>query len=123
MSALSDTVTELCVSFGLQPGDLPSGSHMALSIDALGQLHFEEREEELLVYLAREIEVGTNRLSVLRAALAAVHFHNALPLPVQAALHGNALVFVTRFQDHEMSLQDLERALEVLGSLQDEARA
>lgn len=123
MSTLSDAVSELCASFGLRPGDLPRGQHTALSIGALGQLHFEEREEELLVYLARDIEVGADRLNVMRAALSATHFHNALPLPVQAALHGDALIFMTRFHDHEVSVQDLERALEVLGGLQDEARA
>ena len=123
MSQLSDAVAELCAGFGLPATALPGGQHVALSVGALGELHFEEQDEELLVYLARDIEVGADRLSVLRAALAAVHFHKALPFPVQAALRGDALIFLARFQDHQMDLQDLERALEVLGTLQDEARA
>lgn len=123
MSALRDTVADLCTGFGLPLHELPGGEHMALSIGASGQLHFEEQDEELLVYLARAIEVGADRLAVMRSALAAVHFHNALPFPVQAALHGDALVFLTRFQFHHLTRQDLERALEVLSQLQDRARA
>lgn len=122
MSAMSDTVKELCTSFGLPSHDLPRGSHVALSIGAMGEVHFEEQEEELLVYLTRPIDVGDDRLSILRGALHAVHFHNVLPVPVQAALHGNELVFVARLQNHEIDLPALERTLELLSGLQEKAR-
>jgi len=122
MSALGEIVTELCAGFGLRAHDLPGGRHTALSITDLGELHLEEEDEELLVYLARDIEVGADRLALLRAALAAVHFHNALPFAVQAALHRDALVYLTRFRAHQVTLQELEHALEVLSGLQDKAR-
>lgn len=123
MSAITDAVAELCGSFGMNPARIDMEGHLALSIQGVGEVHFEDGGEELMVCLARNVEVDEDRLDVQRNALEAVHLHHVLPMPVQAAMHGDRLVFLARIDAHELNLPVLQRAIEVLGGLQDRARA
>ena len=123
MSAIADSMGELIASMGLDPGRVRLDGHLALSVEGLGDLHFEEAEDELLMYLAREIQVDEDALDVQRKAMSLVHFHNVLPFPVQVARLEESLVMLTRIQAHDIDLPRLQRAVDLLGELQDKARA
>lgn len=123
MSAVEEAVGALYETLGLDPNQMPVDGHVAMEIDDFGQLHIETHGEELLIYLRRAIDVADDRYEVQLAALDAVHYHHVLPFPVQVATHGTALVFLARFSRQSVDAASLERAFELLGELQDTARA
>ncbi len=119
MSALDTAIGDFGTLLGFDPGDLADREHVAFDIDGLGELHVEKRDETLVIYLARPISVGVDRLQLYRKALRAVHFENRLPARVQCAHHRDNLIFVARHDAHEVTLPTLERTFELLIELHD----
>ncbi len=119
MSMLDTAIADFGSVLGFNPGDLENRDHVAIDMDGSGQLHVERRDEHLLVYLAREIDVGVDRLTLYRTALRSVHFENGLPARVQCALHGDSLVFLVRYDADEVSAQSLEATVDILTELHD----
>ena len=117
------SVAELCqATFGIDLADGAARDHITLAINEVGALHFEDRGDELLIYLARDIAAGEDRLRIQRAALSAVHHQNATPWPVQAGWRDQALIFLTRLPAREAVFTDLEGAIELLAALQNEVQ-
>lgn len=123
MSAMTHAIDAVTACFRLEPPASTDHRHLALSIDGMGRLHLEENGEGVILYLARDIEVGADRAAVQTRALEAVHFHKRHPRDVQVAAREDALVFITRLDGSEIDLPAMEATVELLGRLHDEARA
>lgn len=123
MSVLDTAIADFGSILGFEPRDLADRDHVAIAIEGIGELHVERREENLLVYLSREIHVGTDRLELYYSALRAVHFENALPVRVQCALYKDNLVFLARYDADEVSIPSLEASLDLLVDLHDSVAA
>ena len=123
MTMIGAAVTDFGDEIGLPLEDLPEGAHIALSIEGTGQVHFEHRNEQLVIYTARGLDVALDRYEVYKTALRAIHFERRLPVRVQCALHDDALVFATRFDEDEVDPQAIELAIVTLADLQQQVRA
>lgn len=119
MSIISAALEDLGTRIGIGPGGIAADGHVALKIGDLDEVHLEQQEETLLVYVARTIDVGRDRLELYSAALRAVHFDNRIPVRVQCALHEDKLIFLAQYDDDEVDVPGLERALELLSELHD----
>lgn len=119
---IAEAVSALCASFGLDADRLPKKDHVALDIEDFGQLHIENRGEELLLYLRRPIDVGADKHSIYSHALEIIHHDRLPPFPVQVAAKDGALVFLARFDEQAVDVSALEQAVETLGELHDRAR-
>ena len=120
---VSPSVAEFCqATFGIELNDADAREHIALSIADLGRLHFEDHGGELLIYLARDVVPGDDRLRLQRGALRAVHEQHVGAQPVQVGMRGNELVFVARLDAREAARNDLEDTVELLAELQAQAR-
>ena len=123
MSMLDAAMADFGTLLGFDPADLTDRAHVAVAIDGIGELHVERRDEMLLVYLARDIEVGRDRLELYRSALREVHFENGLPARVQCALHHDSLIFLALYEADEVGLQALEQSLDLLIELHESVRS
>ena len=119
MSALDTAIGDLGTILGFDPAALANRDHVAVSIEGAGTLHAERQDETLLLYLSRPIPVGADRPALYRDALRAVHFEHRLPARVQCALHDNALIFLARFDAHELDMPAIEQGLDLLIDLHD----
>jgi type III secretion system chaperone SycN len=114
---ISTALDELGARIGLDPSVFAGNGHIALKFGELEEVHFEPREETLVMYVSRAIDVGRDRLELFSAALRAVHYDNRLPARVQCALHEDKLVFLAQYDSDEVDLPELEKALELLSEL------
>ncbi len=122
MTMIGASVSDFGSGLGLELDELGRGGHVALAIRDVGQVHFEHLNEQLLVYMSRPIDVALDRLGVWKAALRAVHVSQRVPVRVQCSLHGDDLVFLARYEEHEVDRPALERALDVLSDLHQKVR-
>ena len=122
MTMIGAAVADFGSGLGLTIAGFDEGSHFALAIDDIGQVHFEHQPERLLVYVSRPINVALDRFVVAKAALRAVHFDHRLAVRAQCALHGDDLVFIAQFEKVEVDQPTLELALQTLGALHDKVR-
>ncbi len=119
MSMLDAAMDDFGTLLGLDAAVFSGREHLAVEIEGAGELHVERRDEALLVYLSRPLEVGVDKLQVYKSALRRVHFENGLDVRVQCGLHGEHLVFLARYDGDELTMQALEHAIEVLINLHD----
>lgn len=86
-----------------------------------GTLYLEQRTDELLVYLGRELDLREHGRARLTQALHLCHYRHQWPFVIQAGLRQESqLVFIARLARHEVSLPALEQALELLTRLHDQ---
>ncbi len=120
MSYVDDTVRQFGKMMGFSGLSLGEDGRMALAFERRGTLLVEKAGGEVLVSLSRE--VPAHRPGVLEKAMALCHYASGLPLMVNPALDKNRrLFFACRMPEREFSVPALERALEVLTHLQDQA--
>ncbi|MEM9840701.1 MAG: hypothetical protein AAF830_16325 [Pseudomonadota bacterium] len=122
MSAMTAALDAVAACFQLSPPRTRDSDHLALSIDGVGRLHLERNGENVLLYLAKDIDVGADRAAVQTRALDAVHFHRRHSRDVQVASRGDALVFITRLESSEIDLHAMEATIDLLSRLHEEAR-
>ena len=121
MTMIGDAVNALNEAFQLSPPSQFDG-HIVFSIVGMGRLDLEERGDELLISLARDISNGDDRLAIQRAALSAVHYKHDLQPPVQASMHKDTLVFSTRLDADETDVPAIDHALQQLHELHEKVR-
>lgn len=121
MTMIGDAVNALNEAFQLSPPSQFDG-HTVFSIDGMGRLDLEERGDELLISLARDISNGDDRLAIQRAALSSVHYKHDLQPPVQASMHKDTLVFSTRLDADETDVPAIDHALQQLHELHEKVR-
>ena len=102
--------------------DLESREHIALHVDALGELHFEQTDEEILVSLARPFEPGAEILKVQTKALRKVHPDATHGARFQVGRRGERLVFIARLPAQSGSRRDLDEAVALLGTMHDDVQ-
>ena len=115
--AIADHVRE---TMNMDLPDLESREHIALHVDALGELHFEQTEDEIVVSLARPFEPGAEILRVQTEALRKVHPDVTRGARFQVGRRGERLVFIARLAAQSTSRRDLDKAVALLGSMHDE---
>lgn len=118
MSPVSEVLTEFGRSLGLTNFRWPESGTAAFAFDARGTLYLEERDETLLVYLARNLDLHRRGPDPFKNALQLCHYRHQWPFVVQAGLRDEAqLVFLARLPVREVTLPALEQALELLTRL------
>lgn len=100
--------------------DLESREHLALQVDSLGELHFEQTGEEIVVSLARPFEPGAEILKVQTEALRKVHPDATHGARFQVGRRGERLVFIARLAAQSASRRDLDEAVRLLGAMHDD---
>ena len=103
------------------PG-LESHEHIALQVDALGELHFEQTDDEILVSLARPFEPGADILKVQTEALRKVHPDVTNGARCQVGRRGDRLVFLARLAAQGTDRRDLDDAVVLLGAMHDDVQ-
>ncbi|MEM8985368.1 MAG: hypothetical protein AAGC95_01475 [Pseudomonadota bacterium] len=121
MTAISDAVNALNEAFQLSPPSQFDG-HIVFSIDGMGRLDLKEHGDELVISLAREISNGADRLAIQRTALQSVHYKHGLEPQVQASMHKNTLVFISRLSADESNVPAIDHALQQLHELHEKVR-
>ncbi|HOB61137.1 MAG TPA: type III secretion chaperone SycN [Candidatus Competibacteraceae bacterium] len=120
MSAASMVLTEFGQSLGLTDFRWPDAGMAAFAFDARGTLYLEERDEVLLVYLVRPLDPHRRSPELLKSALRLCHYRQQWPYVVQAGLQDESqLVFLARLPVREVTLPELEQALDLLTRLHD----
>lgn len=118
MNAASEVLTAFGRSLGLADFRWPDAGMAAFEFDARGTLYLEQREETLLVYLTRTLDLHQCGPELLKSALRLCHYQHQWPYIVQTGLRGESqLVFLARFLVREITLPELEQALELLTHL------
>ena len=118
MSLSSAALEEFGHSLGLPDLQWPQSGVLALNFDMRGTLFLEDHDNELLVYLVRQIRQPEQTFTILKTALRRCHYRQGLPFAVQAGLRGETdLVFLVRLASRDVSLPELEQVLEILTNL------
>ncbi|MCB1804805.1 MAG: type III secretion chaperone SycN [Candidatus Competibacteraceae bacterium] len=118
MSLNSAVLTEFGQNLGLADLQWPQSGVLALDFDVRGTLYLEDRDDDLLLYLARLITQPEQTLAILKTALQRCHYRQGLPYAVQPGLRGETeLVFLVRLPSREVTLPELERVLDTLTTL------
>lgn len=104
----------------LTPSDTPGGA-VQMTFGADGLLCLEPTDDDLLIYLAREIP--PHETDIKARALALIGPDKLWARPVQVGSRGpDRLLFLVRVPQHEASLATLEEVLEILVRLHAAAR-
>lgn len=118
MNAASEALTAFGRSLGLRDFRWPESGIAAFAFAARGTLYLEERDETLLVYLVRTVDLRQSSPELLKTTLRLCHYRQQWPYVVQAGLQDEArLVFLARLPAREVTLPDLEQVLELLTRL------
>jgi len=113
---IEDTLRRFGKNMGLGGLSFNEDGVCCLEMERTGELYIEQREEDVFVYLARQVPYP--EASLLRKALGLVHFRNGYPLPVAAGVKGDdRLIFVTWVDGRDFSLPVLEDAFRLLKNL------
>ena len=125
MNTNQEVVAELGRSLGIEGLAMPEGRPLALRFDRRGSLYVEDRDEILLVYLARDIDLGADRAAGRpEACLRLCHYSQGLAYPVHPGLRAErTLVFLVRLPSEQVTLPEIERVLELLSDLHEKVRA
>lgn len=116
--AITDHVRE---TMNIDLPDLQNRNHIALHVDALGELHFEENDDEIVISLARRFEPGADILKIQTEALRKVHPDATSGRRLQVGRRGERLVFIMRLAAQSASRRDLDEAVTLLGAMHDSA--
>ena len=120
MSLSDEVLAEFGRSMGMEGLAWPESGVVVLDFANRGVLYLEDRDETLLIYLSRDIDMRDGKLKFLSTALRLCHYRQGLPYVVQVGLRGeSSLVFLVRLSAYELTLPELERVLEVLSDLHD----
>ena len=117
--AIADHVREV---MNIDLPDLESREHIALHVDAFGELHFEQTDEEIVVSLARPFESGAEMLKVQTEALRKVHPDVTRGARYQVGRRGDRLVFIARLPAQSTSRRDLDEVVARLGAMHDDVQ-
>ena len=118
MNATSEVLTEFGRSLGLAGFRWPDAGMAAFEFDVRGTLYLEERDETLLIYLTRNLDLRHCGPDLFKTALRLCHYRHQWPYTVQVGLRGESqLVFLARLPAREVTLPALEQALELLTRL------
>lgn len=125
MNPISEALTAFGHSLGLTDFRWPEASGMAVfAFDERGTLYVEVRDETVLLYLSRELARHQPRLELLKNALRLCHYQHQWPYAAQAGLRGETqLVFLARLPARQVTLPELEQALELLTRLHERCAA
>ena len=90
---------------------------LCLEMERRGKLYLEQKDEGLLIYLAREVSVHIGDLAT--RALSECHFRSGLPFELQVGLRGeDQLVLLTHVPRQHCTSTVLEAALALLTRMQ-----
>ena len=121
MSWIAQTLDEFGRSIGLAGLHPDAGGLVSLRIGSDRRLDLRVLEEEVLLLLARPVQV-IDRLPILRRALDTCHVRHGWSLPVRAGLtRDGQLAFIARLPAREFSLPALEQAYDLLERLHERA--
>ncbi|WP_142848248.1 type III secretion chaperone SycN [Telmatospirillum sp. J64-1] len=121
MSWVAQTIAEFGRSIGIDNLQPDAAGLVQMAFDSGDRLCFEEVEDELLVYLIREVDSHDPALKL--RALALCGEIRQWEWPVQAGLRGaDRLVFLVRLPQRAVSLNVLEQSLDLLTRLHAMAR-
>jgi len=122
MNLNSGVLAEFGDSLGLGALSWPDSGVMEIAFESRGRLFLEERGDDLLIYLTRELDAPDRMAEILRNALGLCHYRKGLPYSVHAGLRGEStLSFLVRMDAYAVTLPELERILELLTTLHDKA--
>jgi len=118
----AELLNELGENLGIEGLEWPQSGTVGLEFDERGTLCLENVDDELLVYLVRNIERRDGGAERLQSALRLCHYREGLPFTVHAGLKGEDLLsFAVRLPSRETTLPELELVLETLTRLHDDA--
>ncbi len=118
MEWIHTTIRDFGRNMGIDDLRLNAAGTLAMHMEGQGDLFLETADNVVLVYLARPQHDLSREMS--SKALELCHYRENHPLPVHAALHGDAtLVFLVHIADKEFTLPTLELAIGLLGRLHD----
>ncbi len=125
MNPISAALTAFGRNLGLTDFRWPEASGVAaFAFDQRGTLYVETRDETVLLYLSRELARHQHRLEWLKNALRLCHYQHQWPYTAQAGLRGETqLVFLVRLPARQVTLPELEQALELLTRLHERCAA
>jgi type III secretion system chaperone SycN len=120
MTWADDALGRFGQTLGIEGLSFDGGDSVRMEFEASGALYFERLDEEILIYLVRELERPD--VDVLARALALCHWRHNHPFPVHAGLHGERqLAFAIRIPQSEFDVPTIERVISFLRPLHDAA--
>lgn len=120
MNACGETLTEFGRNLGLADFRWPNSGVAVFEFATRGTLYLEEQDDNLLIYLARSLDIHQRTPDLLKTALRLCHYQNQWPCAVQVGLWNESqLMFLARLSLCEVALPELERTLEMLTRLQE----
>lgn len=114
-----NVVSELGEGMGIDGLSFGDTGVVCLEIEGSGAFYMERKDSGVLMYLAREMD-RYNALPVLEQVLAACHYKNSFPYPLQAGLLENQLFISLFMNDNDFNRPSVERAMQILLDKADE---
>ncbi|WP_257285006.1 hypothetical protein [Endozoicomonas sp. SESOKO1] len=109
----NNVVSEFAEAMGIRGFDFGDTGVACFEIEGAGSFYMEQKEEGVLMYLAREID-PFNSLPILESALAECHYKRSFPYPLQVGLQENQLVICLFVDDSDFNRPSVERAMQFL---------
>lgn len=119
MEWVNSAVDDFCEISGLS-SDFAITGRIQLSFERRGLLNIEVIQEQLVIFLSRELD-WHRRLECQKTALRLCHLDQGWPFLIRAGMLGQeALVLSAAIELDEVTLPNIEQAFSLLTRLQDE---
>lgn len=121
MSWIDDVIADYGRSLGLPTLELNGTGVASLRFGSLGELFIEQLDEGVVMYLSQAHERPEPQTFV--NAMTACHWDRNPPFSTNASLNGDQnLVFSVTLRESDVDVPTLERTVDYLGKLHNEAR-
>ncbi|WP_257266568.1 hypothetical protein [Endozoicomonas sp. ONNA2] len=115
----NNVVSEFAEAMGIRGFDFGDTGVACFDIEGAGSFCMEQKEEGVLMYMAREID-PFNSLPILESALAQCHYKRSFTYPLQVGFNENQLVICLFMDDSDFNRPSVERAMQFLMQKTDE---
>lgn len=117
-----DLLTAFGRSLGLVDFSWPDSGLAAFAFDQRGTLYLQLTETSLLVSLSRAVDLRDQGAVIMKRALRLCHYRQPWPYSIRVGLRGDEeLVFSLHLPRDDITLPELERALDILTRLHEAA--
>ncbi|USE35283.1 hypothetical protein [Endozoicomonas sp. SCSIO W0465] len=115
----NNVISEFAEAMGIRGFDFGDTGVACFEIEGAGSLYMEQKEDGILMYLAREID-PFNNLPILENALAECHYKKSVSYPLQVGVRENQLVICLFVDDSDFTRPTVESAMQFLINKADE---
>lgn len=118
----NNVISELGGGMGIDGLDFGNTGVVCFQVEGAGSLYMEQKDDGVLMYLAREIDDFDN-LPILERALVECHYTKSFPYPLQVGIQENQLVICLFIHDSDFNRPSVESAMQFLINKADELKS